>query len=91
MSTGRNKFLKSEIPYFYQRQTMDMMAFMFIDTYKFVFPSISLDEAAKAFMKKYKISEDFHNVKSVVTTYVRVNKDLIDAQRQKNKAESAST
>lgn len=70
---------------------MDIMAFMFIDTYKYVYPSVTLAEAAKAFMNRYKISEDFHNLESVIKTYIRVNKDLTDAQRQKNKAESAGT
>lgn len=80
---GRNKHLDNVIPRLYQRHTIDIMAFTFIDTYKLLFPSVTIKEAALAFMSRYNISEELHTAESVVITYTRVNKDLIDAQKTK--------
>jgi hypothetical protein len=80
----RNKHIDSFLPYFYQRQTLDIMAFTFIDAYKFLYPSVTLNEAAIAFMKRYGIAEENHNVKSVITTFERVSKDYYDAEKAKN-------
>lgn len=81
---NRNKHLDTFVPRYYQRQTIDIMSFIFIDTYKFLYPSVTLKEAAIAFMKRYRISEDLHNVNSVITTYERVSKDYYDAEKAKN-------
>lgn len=79
----RNKYLDSFIPYIYQRQIIDVMAFTFIDTYKFVYPTVTLKEASIAFMKRYDISEDLHNVESIIMTYNRVLKDFYENKKTK--------
>jgi hypothetical protein len=85
----KNQFLDSAIPYLYRRQTMDLLAFAFIDAYRFAQPSVTLKEAALAFMTRYKVSHDLFDVNSVIMTYNRVNKDLIDAQREENQGARA--
>lgn len=85
-----NKYLQNVIPNLYRREVLHVMIFTFIDTYKFVHPSVTLEEAAQAFMKRHKVNEDEYGMNTIVHTYLRVQKDLHDSERfyneQKKKA-----
>jgi hypothetical protein len=81
---AKNQYLDSVIPKYYRMQTLDTMCFVFIDTYRFLFPSVTLLEAAEAFQKRYNIDEDLHSAKSLVQTHQRVNQHLFDAERRDN-------
>jgi len=82
MSGKGNKYLVGEIPNFYRREVMHVMIFTFVDTYKLLFPSVTIQEAAGAFMKRYKVDEELYSLDTVVNVYGRVNEDLRDAERK---------
>lgn len=81
----RNKYLEEFIPHFYQRKAIDIMAFTFIDTYKFVQPTVTLEEAALAFLKRYEISEELFSLNSILLCYHRTIKDYYDAEKKANR------
>lgn len=81
----RNGYLDNFLPYWYQRQTYDIAMFAFIDAYTFSQPSVTLREASDAFLKRYGISEDLHDVDSIMTSYQRIKKDFYDAQKTENR------
>lgn len=78
----RNKFLEMFIPHFYQKQAFDIMLYIFIDTYKYVYPSVTIEEAAKAFMKHHKVDEDLYSLNSILRSYQNTCKAYLDAQKQ---------
>jgi len=71
MPEAKNKYLESIIPKFYRRQTFDIMIFVFIDTYRFLLPSVSIDEAVKAFVKRYSIDEELISLDAIQQSYYR--------------------
>lgn len=75
-------YLEEFIPHLYKRKTIDIMVFVFIDTYQFVHPSVTIKDAALAFLKRYKISEDLFCLKSITQSYERTKKDYYDAERK---------
>lgn len=79
-----NNYLEGWIPNFYRREVMHIMIFTFIDTYKFLYPTVTIQEAADAFMKRFKVLDQQYSRETVVAIYGRVNQDLIDAERFKN-------
>ena len=83
-----NKHLESALENFYRREALHISIFTFIDTYRFLFESIPIDEAIQAYMKRYKINEDMFSVDSIKSIYNRVNKDLIDLHRHKDSAKA---
>lgn len=85
MGGKKNKYLEGVIPALYRRETMHTAIFVFIDTYRFLYPSITIQEAAATFMIRFKIEQDLYDLNTVVSVYMRVNADLIDAQRLENK------
>lgn len=85
MAGSKNKYLEEAVPNFYRRQTIDVMIFTFIDTYRFVLPSVSVNEAASAFVKRYKISYDLLTTEAVIQSYYRTQKDLYEAEKRENK------
>lgn len=80
----RNRYIDSVIPNFYRRQAIDFMVLAFIDAYRFAQPSVTLEEAAVAFQKRYNIATDLWDARSIVTTYQRINKDLLNGQKSEN-------
>lgn len=88
---GRNKHIDNLLPYLYQRQTFDTLSFGFIRGMRIVYPSITLKEAAIAFMKEFNVCEDLHNVSSVIVTYERVLKDYYEAEKAKNRKNNAQS
>lgn len=82
---ANNKYLDSTIENFYRREAMHICIYVFIDTYKFLFNSITLQEAAIAFMTKYNIDDNLYSADTVIAIYYRVDKDLNDIQRHKDK------
>lgn len=83
-----NKHLESALENFYRREAMHVSIFTFIDTYRFLFPSVSVDEAADAYMKRYSIDEKLYSRDTVSSIFFRVNKDLIELNKQKDAARS---
>jgi hypothetical protein len=65
------------------RSTLDMLLYGFIDGAKRMQPSITLKEAAHAFTIRYNIDDNLYSVEDIVTTYHRINKDYLNAQRRK--------
>lgn len=85
MAEAKNKFLEDVVPKFYRRQTLDVMIFTFIDTYRFILPAVSIQEAAEAFMKRYKISSDLMSIEGVTQSYYRTLHDLNEAEKREGK------
>jgi hypothetical protein len=42
-------------------------------------------EAAKAYAKRHKVPEDLYSEDTIISIYYRVNKDLIELQKTKEK------
>ena len=80
----KNKYLESVIPKMYRMNTIDTMCWTFIDTYRFLYPSVTLLEAAEAFTKRYSIDESLHSAQSFVQTFQRYNQAFFDAERRDN-------
>lgn len=78
----RNKHVNSILPFFYQRSIFDVMAYTFIDTYRYVYASVTIEEAAKAFIKHHKVDENLFPLSSILMTYHRTNKDYHDAKKE---------
>lgn len=85
---AQNKFLESAIENFYRRDALHVSIFTFIDTYRFLIESVTIDEAIRAYIKRYKIDEDLFSVDSIKSIYNRVNKDLIDLQKNKDQVKA---
>lgn len=51
------------------------MIFSFMDAYRFAQPSVTLMEAAAAFLKRYGISREYYDEKNILTTYERTLRD----------------
>ena len=85
MAEAKNKYLESIIPKFYRRQTFDVMIFVFIDTYRFILPSVSIDEAVKAFVKRYSIDEELISLDGIQQSYYRSLHLHNDKQKQESK------
>ena len=68
---AENKYLESLIPKFYRRQTFDIMIFIFIDTYRLLLPSVSMEECINAFIKRYKIDMDLITFDAIQQSYYR--------------------
>jgi hypothetical protein len=81
---ARNKHLEGVIPAFYRREVLHVMIFTFIDTYRLLFPSVTITEAADAFMRRHVIFQDEYSVNTVIAIFTRVNQDIIDAERFQN-------
>ncbi len=77
----RNKYPDGVIPKFYKRQTLDVMIFTFIDTYRFLFPSVEVKEAANAFMHRHKIMADELSEPAILQSYYRSLHLLTAAQK----------
>lgn len=68
---AENKYLENIIPKFYRRQTMDIMIFIFIDTYRLLLPSVSIEECISAFIKRYKIDMNLITYDAIQRSYYR--------------------
>lgn len=84
-------YLQNFIPHFYKRKQIDVMIFIFIDTYRLAQPSVTLMEAAAAFLKRYGISRELYDEKCVLMTYDRTLNDYraIDPEYFKANARKA--
>lgn len=69
------------VPFFYQRSIFDIMLYMFIDTYRYVHPSVTIEEAAKAFIIHHKVDESLFPLSSILMTYHRTNKDYNNGKK----------
>lgn len=83
-----NQYLENFIPHFYKRKQIDVMIFTFIDTYRFSQPSVTLMEAATAFLKRYGIAGEYYDEKSLLTTYERTLKDYHDAEKKQRQRQA---
>ncbi len=81
---AKNKLLDSTIENFYRREAMHIAIYVFVDTYKLIIPSVTLQEAARAFMIKFKIDDRLYSEDTIIAIYYRVDKDLNDLQRHKD-------
>lgn len=81
----KNKHEDARIPFFYRRTAFQHTLHGYFTCYKKLYPSVTLLEIAGAFMNEYKVFEDEYSVSSVVAAYVKINKDLFDAERFQNK------
>lgn len=79
-----NKHLDNVIENFYRRDAMHIAIYFFIDTYRFLYQSVTLEEAAQAFVKRHKINEDLYSKDTVVSVYLRVRTELNDIQKHKD-------
>jgi hypothetical protein len=82
--SAKNKYIENNIPALYRRTILDVMIYTFIDAVKHTIPGISVDEAALAFSKKYKIDEDEMTLTSITRVYYRIQKELFEDERTKN-------
>jgi len=71
MAEAKNKYLESIIPKFYRRQAFDIMIFTFIDTYKLLLPSVTIEECVNAFIKRHKIDITLISFDAIQQSYYR--------------------
>lgn len=71
MAEAKNKYLESIIPKFYRRQAFDIMVFTFIDTYRLLLPSVTIEECCKAFVKRYKVDTALITTDTIQQSYYR--------------------
>lgn len=83
-----NKHLDNALENLYRREVMHIAIFTFIDTYRFLFNSITIEEAAQAFLKRFNIDEELYSQNAVISIYYRVNKDLTDLQKHRDKVKA---
>lgn len=80
MAVG-NKYLEHAIENFYRREAMHVAIHTYITLYRKLYPSVTLEETAKAFAIDYKIDESLFSQDSIIAVYYRANKDLIDLHK----------
>lgn len=71
-----------EIDKFYKRNTFHHILYGFINGIQSAIPSITRKESAEMFKVRFKLYKDC-SVEHLLVTYERINKDLIDAEKQK--------
>jgi len=70
----KNKYLESIVPKLYRRQTFDIMIFTFIDTYRLLLPTVTVDDCVNAFIKRHKIDMDLITADAIQLSYYRTLK-----------------
>jgi hypothetical protein len=77
----QNRYLDKFIPALYQKQTLDVMIYTYIDGIRSLIPGMSVENLAVAFMKRYEIDEDLLSVSKITNTYWRIQKELHDERK----------
>lgn len=78
---SRNRYVQSEIQRLYQRQTIDVMLYTFVEAWRIAQPSVSLKESVGAFLHRWRIAADLYDIDNALVTYYRVAKDVTDAEK----------
>jgi len=79
----RNGYLDNFIPHLYQRSSIDLMAFTFIEAYRFTTPSVTIKEAALAFVAFFEIDEDYIKIETILVTHSRILSEYYDSKKTK--------
>jgi hypothetical protein len=72
-----------EIPNLYKRQAIHLLLYGFISGVQWTMPSLTKKEAAEMFLKRFTIAKDDISIEDIITTYNRIHKDAINAEREK--------
>lgn len=80
-----NKHLQNSIGDYYQNNTMQVVIHTFFICSKHWFPSLTIEEISLACIKFYDLDEDLYSTQTVISTYYRVDKDLTNLKKQKDK------
>lgn len=79
---AENSYLKDNFKVLYRKSFMDFAIYIFIEAHRHLIPSVSIRESAKAFMDCNDITGDNYSPESVIQSYLRTRKQLIDEQRE---------
>jgi hypothetical protein len=82
-----NRYLDEVIPALYRREAMHLLIYSFVDCYRMLYPSVTIQEASEAFCRRYDILEDNYKATSVAAIYNKVMEDLEDAVKRKKAKE----
>lgn len=75
----------SEIPALFKRNTFHLLLYGFITGVQHSLPSVTKEEAAQMFLKRFKITPDAYDTQTIVTTYNRINKEIIEVEKKEPK------
>jgi len=75
---------KQAIPSLYKRGHLEVSLFSWVNAYKYVFPTISIENAINGFYHFYKIDSDTYPLTTAVKTYQRMNKELHNLEKSKS-------
>lgn len=71
-----------DIENLYKRQTIHLLLYGFMTGVQWALPNTNRKEAAQAFLHKYNLMDNY-SVEDILTTYHRINTDLINASKEK--------
>ena len=74
--------IEKEIPKLYRRSAFQLLFYGFVNGVIWSTPSISKAEAINAFIKRFKITEEYLP-EDLHSTYYRIEKDFNDSQKTK--------
>lgn len=74
--------IESEIPKLYRRSTFHLLFYGFVNGVIWSTPSISRAEAINAFIKRFKIGDDYLH-EDLQSTYCRIEADFNESQKKK--------
>ena len=74
--------IEAEIPKLYRRSAFNLMFYGFVNGVMWTTPSISKTEAINAFVKRFRMTDDYSPI-DLSSTYARIEKDFHDSQKTK--------
>lgn len=74
--------VETEIPKLYRRSAFHQLFYGFVNGVLWTTPSISKTEAIRAFIKRFKINDEYL-AEDLNATYCRIEKDFNDSQKTK--------
>lgn len=74
--------IDQEIPMIYRRSAFHLLFYGFVNGVIWTTPSISKSEAINAFIKRFKITDEYLP-EELQSTYSRIEKDFNDSQKTK--------
>lgn len=75
--------IDSEIPMIYRRSAFHLLFFGFVNGVIWTTPSISKSEAINAFIKRFKLTDEYLP-EELQSTYSRIEKDFMNSQKTKS-------
>jgi len=81
---GNNKSkIENCIPRIYQRQAITLLMYAFVRGARWALHSLTIKEAAEAFIEQFGISPEDYSLDSVMVIYQRTHKEFIEDAKTK--------